>query len=165
MISALKRLNRLRESTDPQEMRQNLKAIQDTFSFLLQKRLWLSDRFTFTTTSTSFVDAVSLELTPQASSLLVGLVIDSADKESSTGLVDGIAGSSSAGINSTIQILRDDDAFSRFQVDSGTELPLFFALDSSPKLGKFTYTIQARNSGAGNALSMTNMRLFALELF
>lgn len=166
MISALKRLNRLRESDDPQQLRQNVRAIQDTFSFLLGKRTWIGDRFSFSTTSQSFVDASSVEIKPSGSGLiLIGLVIDSADKEVSSGLVDGIAASSSGGINSIIQILRDDKAFARFQVDSGGELSQFFCLDSSPKAGKYEYKLQAKNSGAGTALSITNMKLFALELF
>lgn len=160
---ALKRLNRLRK--DNSEYQQNWKAIEDTFSFLGRKKAFTGERFDISTVSATFIEASTLDIKTVGNPMVVALLIDSANKTTSTGLVDGIAASTSGGINSIIQILRDGKSFARFQLDSGTEAPSFFCLDSSPTLGNCRYTLQVRNSAAGNAMTITNMRLIAFELF
>lgn len=160
---ALKRLNRLRK--DDSALSQNWKAIEDTFSFLLKKKLWTSDRITYSTISQSFEEAGSLMVSPSSNALIVGLIIDSPNKTAITGNVDGISASTTGGVSSVIEILRAGTSFARYQVDPSAELPSFFCLDSSPLNVDFKYSLQVRNTGAGTALTITNMRIFALELF
>lgn len=188
-VFPMKRLNRLRKPgakedlTDyfQRNLRQNWKAIEDTFSAAFTDILGQGESITaaqaaitalqgagitaavggstglYSTTSSSFVTPTncSLSMTTTKANLLVGVVPGDASGSSNLGVVGG----------SGEMIFRQDTTTKAYLINAtgSTERQSAFGLITGVSAGSHTFDFQVRTTGAGTFF-VYGYRLFILEL-